>query len=506
MHTTRISMHGFVRTTTVAFLLVLLLWLALAYARPAQAGGVVGSGTPASCTEAALDGALAGGGTVTFNCGTAPVTITLTSQKVIASDTTVHGAGKVTLSGGGAPRLFTVSVGAVLTLTNLVLRDGFVVRYGGAVAVNGELVLSNGSQLYGNVARGADALGGALYVGSTGRARIEDSLLASNVATGTNASGGGIYALGALTVTNSVLSGNSATYSGGGIENVGAVTLTNVALSGNSAPQGVGGGIADYGKATLTNVSLSGNSAYDGGGIYNRGTATLTNAALSGNTAQFAGGGIENQYGTVTLTNVTLSGNMASSAEGGGIDNYQGTATLTNVTLSGNTANSGGGIDNSGTVTLTNVTLSGNSATNGGGIVHFGAFPTRTLTLKNTLVANSPSGGNCLQFGGSVTNITSNGNNLSSDGTCTAYFTQTLPVLADWNNVSANLGPLANNGGFTLTHLPLPGSVAIDHGDACPSPDQRGVTRPQGPRCDIGAVEYRTGETTPWLLLPLLAR
>jgi hypothetical protein len=117
-------------------------------------------------------------------------------------------------------------------------------------------------------------------------------------------------------------------------------------------------------------------------------------------------------------------------------------------------------------------------------------------------------GGNCFQLGGSASHITSNGNNLSSDGTCAAYFTQTLPLLADWNNVSANLGPLANNGGSTLTHLPLPGSKAIDTGDnsACPPTDQRGVTRPQGPRCDIGAVEYVPGEKSPWLLLPLLAR
>jgi hypothetical protein len=57
-----------------------------------------------------------------------------------------------------------------------------------------------------------------------------------------------------------------------------------------------------------------------------------------------------------------------------------------------------------------------------------------------------------------------------------------------------------------LTHLPLRPSLGIDHGDACAALDQHGVTRPQGSRCDIGAVEYRAGELTLWLLLPLIER
>ena len=68
-----------------------LLWLTVA--NHALAAGVVGSGTSESCTEAALDVALAGGGTVTFNCGAESVTITVTSEKTITSDTTVDGAG-----------------------------------------------------------------------------------------------------------------------------------------------------------------------------------------------------------------------------------------------------------------------------------------------------------------------------------------------------------------------------------------------------------------------------
>ena len=54
-------------------------------AAPAHAAGVVGTGTPASCTDAALSAALVGGGAVTFNCGPNPHTITLNAQKTIAS-------------------------------------------------------------------------------------------------------------------------------------------------------------------------------------------------------------------------------------------------------------------------------------------------------------------------------------------------------------------------------------------------------------------------------------
>ena len=157
--------------------------------------------------------------------------------------------------------------------------------------------------------------------------------------------------------------------------------------------------------------------------------------------------------------------------------------------------------------TLTNVTFSGNSAPFGGGIYHTGSTIGQILALKNSIVANSPTGGNCRQEFFSLSNITSSGFNLSSDNSCASYFNQA----SDQNNKPAQLGPLANNGGFRLTHLPLPpiagGTGPIDNG-SCPvgSFDQRGVSRPQGLACDIGAVEYRQGELTPWLYLPLIER
>jgi hypothetical protein len=85
--------------------------LVLVGAQMARAGGVVGTGTAGSCTEAALDAALAGGGMVTFDWGAQPVTIVLTQQKTISSDTTVDGGGLVTLDGNDAVRAFWVARG-----------------------------------------------------------------------------------------------------------------------------------------------------------------------------------------------------------------------------------------------------------------------------------------------------------------------------------------------------------------------------------------------------------
>jgi CSLREA domain-containing protein len=300
------------------------------------------------------------------------------------------------------------------------------------------------------------------------------------------ANGGGvrIFFGQSLTFNDGEVADSTANY-GGGITNIGMLTLSNMTLSGNSASNG--GGIRNYGRAALTNVTLSDNSAFGGGGIYNSGIMTLTNVTLNRNSAANAadakGGGIYNS-GIMTLTNVTLSDNSAAN-NGGGILNT-GTATLTNVTLSGNSTTNGGGggiYHGNGTATLTNVTLSGNSAVDGGGIYRSAG----TITVTNTIVANSPFGGNCSpSLGGSF--------NLSSDNMC--------GFGASRDNVNVMLGPLANNGGSTLTHLPLPGSPAIDFGTniGCPATDQRGTPRPIGAVCDVGAVE------AVYIFLPLILK
>jgi CSLREA domain-containing protein/uncharacterized repeat protein (TIGR01451 family) len=288
--------------------------------------------------------------------------------------------------------------------------------------------------------------------------------------------GGGIYNDGTLTVQNSTLSGNSSD-TGGGISSNGTLTVQGSTLSGNSANYG-GGGISSNGTLTVQNSTISGNSATDnyieyageGGGIRNSGTLTVQNSTFSGNSGD-EGGGIAN-YGTLTVQNSTISGNLANYA--GGISN-DGTLTVQNSTLSGNSAFfGGGGISNYGTLTVQNSTLSNNSAyysgDSGGGIYNGG-----TLNYENTIIANSYDV-DCYNDG----TIVVNNHNLVEDGSCNSA------LLGD-----PLLGPLADNGGDAWTQALLPGSPAIDAGDdaVCLATDQRGVPRPQGAHCDIGAYE-----------------
>ena len=266
--------------------------------------------------------------------------------------------------------------------------------------------------------------------------------------------------------------------------------------------------MTEGGTLILTNATLSSNAALTaGGGMENlSGTLTMTVATLNGNSAK-AGGGIYLYQGSVSLTGATLSDNTA--LFGAGVYDEGGDVWLTNATLSGNSAlKAGGGIyHRGGNVALINATLSGNSAFEGGGLDEESAFVTRTITLSNTILAAGAKGVNC--FAGSLGSgvIASNGYNLSSDGTCAAFFTQP----GDLNNTNPHLGPLANYGGPTLTHLPGAGSPAID---AIPvgtnrcgttlNTDQRGAPRPIHGRCDIGAVE--AGLAFPQLWLPFIRR
>ena len=269
---------------------------------------------------------------------------------------------------------------------------------------------------------------------------------------------------------------------GGGIINYGTLTVTDCELSDNS-PADYGGGIYNTGTLTVTDSTFSDNSAdYDGGGIHNTGgTLTVTNSTFSGNTSVGDGGGIfSGGTGTLTITNSTFSSNSADYGSGGGIYNTGGTLTVTNSTFSGNTSSDyGGGIFNgsAGTLTVINSTFSENLAAGGGG---GGIYSSNTLNLSNVILANSSSstGGDCVN---SATMGTDINNLIESHSGCGTPVSTADPAL----------GALADNGGPTQTMALHYDSPAIDAGsDAdCPAHDQRGVDRPQGPHCDIGAYE-----------------
>jgi CSLREA domain-containing protein len=246
--------------------------------------------------------------------------------------------------------------------------------------------------------------------------------------------------------------------------------------------------------ALLADLTITGGFAdSNGGGIQNAGTLTLLRATVAGNEARVAtsrsGGGIASS-GTLVVTQSTIAGNRA--YNGGGID-VAGALSLTSSTISGNLAGgpgangSGGGIRGSASATLTasSASIVDNVAFNGSG--SGGGIAAPAATLANTIVANNLShppdqsatfADNC-----AVGAVTSQGHNLSNGTDCG------LTGPGDRPGVDPKLGPPADNGGPTDTEAPLAGSPAVDAGADCPSLDQRGVSRPRGGACEIGAYE-----------------
>lgn len=168
-----------------------------------------------------------------------------------------------------------------------------------------------------------------------------------------------------------------------------------------------------------------------------------------------------------------------------------GSGSIVDSTISGNTAVGWYGsavFHTDGVLGLLNSTVAANHAPSWAGAALFvGTFTpaSATLSLTNTIVADNQDFG-CFvaPWGAGTVVLASGGHNVFSDASCN-------PGPTDQVVGNAGLGPLADNGGPTATQALLPGSPAIDAADpaVCPAVDQRGVARPQGPACDVGAVE-----------------
>jgi hypothetical protein len=281
---------------------------------------------------------------------------------------------------------------------------------------------------------------------------------------------------------------------GAGIYNRGTLTVSNSTLSDNTAvgEYGNGGAISgsaywEQGTLTVSNTIFRGNSAYDGGAIQQGLELTVTDSTFVENTSSWSGGAINCNSGEhpCTISDGTFLDNTTTGAYGGGAIAFfnDGVKTVSNSTFTGNVSmNDGGAIDAfTGNVNLDAVTIVGNTTQNGngGGL----ANPHASLNLSNTIIANNvDTGGEAPDCSG---NIPGGGYNLIENLTgCT--FT---PGTGDITGSDPLLGALDDYGGSTQTFPLLPGSVAIDAGNSCPTIDQRGVTRPSA--CDIGAFESR---------------
>lgn len=351
----------------------------------------------------------------------------------------------------------------------------------------------------------AGGQGGGLF--NAGSAELFDSTIRDNETGdggggGAGGDGGGIYSRGQIVIAGSTVSANLTgsgrpTGHGAGVYNAGRMNVIDSQLTDNAVkigPAGRGSGIYNSGNLRVIKTIIAGNSFMDqfstdhqGGGIYSTGIIELIASTVSRNSGG-NGAGVFNA-GRSTIQSSTIDSNRASD-DVGGIYNAEGAQmALANSTVSDNmAADVAGGIQNNGALDLINVTIATNQA---GGLVHTNG----TVTFKNTLLA-----GNLDQAGNPGPDcagnaLTSRGHNLIQNVTnCSLAGDLTDNVIGR----DALLGPLADNGGPTKTRLPAPRSPAVDAGDrlACTGPpvngrDQRGVRRPPGRSCDIGAVELR---------------
>ncbi len=382
---------------------------------------------------------------------------------------------------------------------NTAILDGFTIMDGNADGLTpndtgGGIYLLNATPTLNNLAivdNHAAADGGGIYSEGGGPSLTAD-LFSGNVA---GNRGGGMFANGSPSTFKNVTFGlNSAAYGGGLANGNSSDSLTGVSFQNNTAAT-LGGGMYnnDNSNATLAHVTFSANKTTDGGGagMFNGASSpTLLNVVFNGNKAVSAGsggGGMYNYNGSnATLLDVTFGANTAG-FKGGGMWNENSSPTVVNVTFHGNTAssNGGGGMYNYASApTLRNTTFNGNSAAgNGDGLFNFASsFP----TIDDSIF-----------WGDGTSEIVYSDFSLSEPPINDSVVQGGQPSFTLANNLIAadpKLGPLAHNGGFTMTQALGPGSAAIDAGglnSTCAARDQRVVARPQGDACDIGAYEVR---------------
>ncbi len=442
---------------------------------------------------------LTGTDTITLPAGAYTLTLPgtgenagLTGDLDISSAIAIQGAGPglTIVDGNRLDRVFDIndyvtSLTTLVTMTGLTIRGGALgypyhptaIGQGGGIW-NGESLWLTNSSVVSNVASIESVLepgsGGGIF--NSGVVTIENSTVEDNATAQGAWQGGGIYNKGGLLVINSSRVVRNHDADGGGISSItGTVVLDHVLISENDRK-----GITTNGTTlTMTNSTVTSNTQT---GVVAYGFITISNSSIVSNTYPNANVGGSGAGITVpccraeyelTLINSTVSGNYNGnlSTSAGGIFIHMGKLFLFNVTVTSNTV--GGGVNSAGGV-----------YTYCCGMVEF----------QNTVISGN------MDLSGQAPNcagiaLISHGYNLISDTTgCTITGTATGNLLG----INSNLDLLQNNGGPTLTHMLLPGSPVIDAGNpaGCTdhrgnllTTDQRGVARPQGPACDIGAVE-----------------
>jgi len=502
---------------------------------------VVGDGTPASCTHAALATAVAGGGIITFDCGDADVTIDVMEEYELRVDvdTTIDGGGSVILDGGRdggrQTRIFHYNSPDYRVTTTRVLLQGLTLQNAEAPATDfTPQDPANPECAWGY----KDGEGGAIRV-RDGRLHIIDCVFRNNhaAATGPDTGGGAIFSVGGLELVvvgstfvgnegsnggaigllqtdgifyNSVFEDNRATGTGQNFGGASGCPEFNHAeqggSGGNAGAIGIDGGSVEM--VEFCGVTFRNNSANELGTVdrtpnSQRGRTTFNRCLFDGNYAGDGGAALWMQDMEFEMYNSAVINNR-SDGLGAGVRVSQGphgsTIRIENTTFAGNVAmNSlGGGLVFSGDGVVRNCTFAENEAAGGEGffgaaIVAHGA-ESAGLEVHNTVFWNNIDDHEwtpmtcSIGSPGSPTTLPGennvqwprlrNGPSMNDDNPCTEGI-----LFSD-----AMLMPLADNGGPTPTMMPPPGSVVIGIGGSCPETDQRGEPRPpEG--CAAGAVE-----------------
>lgn len=417
---------------------------------------------------------------------------------IIGNDATIDGNGAVTLD-----RVFQVLATQVVDISDLTITDGRTNSFGGGIRNAGTLTLTRVSV---SANRTTGNAGGGIAIEGGGSLHLDNCTISNNIAA---TLAGGVAVLGdTLTVFQSAISGNTAQgdRAGGIFVGTGAtLSMTDSTVSNNDAFTN-GGGLFNENNATLLRSIVSGNAAgapggtsEAGGGVFNQDVLTLIDSTIATNTADDSAGMV-NDGGTLSMQGGTIRGNTAISAAGFR-NTGSGVAHLINTTISNNSASAGaGGVANGGgsTLELSNVTIAFNTADSdannfgdGGGLSNAG-----TVTARNTLIGEnidaSPSG---TIFPDCSGGLISDGYNLVENTTGCAIGGDTTGNIT---GIDPNLSALANNGGPTQTNAFPVGAPPQNAGNpagcrdqsaALIPTDQRGTPRPQGARCDIGALE-----------------
>jgi hypothetical protein len=490
-----------------------------------QPATVVGTGTAASCTEALLSSALTKGGVITFDCGAAPATITVTATIELPTtlDTVIDGGNLVTIDGGGSVRILDWDSQNYranthkLTLQNITFAHGHAV--GTMPIASAPLPCSSGYY---------DGAGGALQM-RDGVLNVVNATFLDNEAekVGPDVGGGAIYLNGALdgVVVGSTFLDNSGSNSGAIGSLNSDLDVYNSTFQGNAA-LGFGANSNDASKCSVvdTNMQNQVGSGGNAGAIGMDGGSDLTHTfcgdtfrsnasgtgALGGALARTA----DDAQQTTVIDRCLFDSNTGDSA--GALYFHNSILTITASTFTNNVGQTGTGTiqADSTTFDFTNVTFYGNQATagvaatlalfGGGGTLlnctfadnkcdaanQFGAaiFGSPDLTIQNTIfddnTAQNPGAAMQCQVG----TITGSGdmqwpvdhvNGGGADALCAPGIYETTDPM---------VGTLGNHGGPVPVALVASGSAALGRGTGCPPTDARGMPR-SASSCTAGAAE-----------------